>query len=287
MADVRALLKAKRQEVRINHPLASYSGSGQLRCIACGIIIKEGTAWNGHIGSKAHRMNAARLREEERQQELRRETELQQQKRSMDEVDADTSDEELQPKRRRVEDAEGSPSAGAPPLAPNGEPRSAFPADFFSDASRAPPPPSSDDGSEDIEVGGPPAPRSTSAAATAIDKEWEEFQAALIEVPDAREAYKRATVFAEPVLVSEIPEGFPPPSGQADGAGEQKDPSDEAAVRRRKEQEERELIMDRLMDEEQAQEEADAKVVVLKNKLDALKKHREAARAAKRQKGSR
>ena len=56
----------------------------------------------------------------------------------------------------------------------------------------------------------------------------------------------------------------------------------EEARRRRKEQDERELIMDRLLEEEQAQEEADARVSVLKNKLDALRKKREAAKAAKK-----
>ncbi|KAI0324322.1 hypothetical protein GY45DRAFT_1331656 [Cubamyces sp. BRFM 1775] len=34
MADARALLRAKRQEARIEHPLASYNTAGQLRCIA-------------------------------------------------------------------------------------------------------------------------------------------------------------------------------------------------------------------------------------------------------------
>ena len=42
------------------------------------------------------------------------------------------------------------------------------------------------------------------------------------------------------------------------------------------------MIMDRLIEEEQAQEEADARVSVLKNKLEALKKKREAAKAAKK-----
>ena len=65
MADVRALLKAKRQEARITHPLASYSAAGQLRCAACGTAVKHASAWEGHVGSKAHRTNAARLRQEQ------------------------------------------------------------------------------------------------------------------------------------------------------------------------------------------------------------------------------
>ncbi|KAJ3009632.1 hypothetical protein NUW54_g2722 [Trametes sanguinea] len=71
MADARALLRAKRQEARIEHPLASYNAAGQLRCIACGIAIKQATAWEGHIGSKTHRTNAARLREERAREEQR------------------------------------------------------------------------------------------------------------------------------------------------------------------------------------------------------------------------
>jgi zinc finger protein 830 len=39
--------------------------------------------------------------------------------------------------------------------------------------------------------------------------------------------------------------------------------------------------MDRLMDEEAAQEEADMKVIVMKRRLEALKKKREAAKAVK------
>ena len=66
MADVRALLKAKRQEARITHPYAAYSSSGQLRCAVCGTAVKQASMWAGHLGSKAHRVNvaAAKAREE-------------------------------------------------------------------------------------------------------------------------------------------------------------------------------------------------------------------------------
>src|SRR6266567_2500949 len=62
MADVRALLKAKRQEARISHPYAAYNASGQLKCSVCGLVIKYGSAWEGHLGSKIHRTNVARMR---------------------------------------------------------------------------------------------------------------------------------------------------------------------------------------------------------------------------------
>jgi len=55
---------------------------------------------------------------------------------------------------------------------------------------------------------------------------------------------------------------------------------DEEQLKKLKEQDERELIMDRLLEEERAQEEADAKVMLLKSRLDALKQKRQAARAA-------
>ena len=63
--DVRALLKAKREEVRITHPLAAYGAGGQLRCSACGTPVKPASAWEGHVGSKAHRLAVARMREAE------------------------------------------------------------------------------------------------------------------------------------------------------------------------------------------------------------------------------
>jgi zinc finger protein 830 len=48
---------------------------------------------------------------------------------------------------------------------------------------------------------------------------------------------------------------------------------------RKRLQEERELIMDRLLDEERAQEDADAKVSALKARLQAIKLKRAARKA--------
>lgn len=77
MADARALLRAKRQEseARINHPYASYNAAGQLRCTACGLPVKGGSMWEGHVGSKAHRVAVRKMKareEEEREKEQRR-----------------------------------------------------------------------------------------------------------------------------------------------------------------------------------------------------------------------
>ena len=281
MSDVRALLKAKRQEARISHPLASYSSTGQLRCIACGTVVKQAASWNGHVGSKAHRINAVKLKEAE-QARQRQETMPVKRKPDTDE-DADEDemeDADMTPvlKKRKTEstDLEEGSAARRPPV-------QGFPDDFFSDPSKAPPPSSSDGEEEDSEMN-----QNTEEAASqsvAADDEWERFQMAVLNPPtdeERREAFERATVVAEPVFASETPEGFPPAlSSDQDAHGEPQAALSEEELRQRKEQEERELIMDRLMEEERAQEEADAKVSMLKSKLDALKRKREAAKAAR------
>ncbi|RPD60972.1 hypothetical protein L226DRAFT_53475 [Lentinus tigrinus ALCF2SS1-7] len=299
MADVRALLKAKRQEVRITHPLATYTSSGQLRCVACGTAVKHASAWEGHIGSKSHRTNAARLREERAREAQRAAEEQESLKRKAMEVDEDEEDVDedtpmVDAKRRRTESEEPHPipSAPAAPAASSKAKRGALPADFFSDPSMAPPPAEDDEDEDDANgagqgAGAPTAPAQADGKQDVLDLEWQRFQQSVLNAPDYQETYERATVAAEPVLAAEVPQGFPSASGAegvVDGEGERHEELDEEAKRRRKEQDERELIMDRLMEEEQAQEEADARVSVLKNKLEALKRNREAARAAKAKK---
>ncbi|KAL6307510.1 hypothetical protein BKA93DRAFT_823264 [Sparassis latifolia] len=262
MSDVRALLKAKRQEIHVNHPLASYTSSGQLRCIACSTIVKQSSSWDGHVGSKAHRTNAARLKEQQRLREIQEESERKRRA-------AEKDEEETVSKRQKVQE-EDSEDDEAP-----SHPRAGFPADFFSDPSRAPLPPPSDDESDEVAL-------TVDAPVDAVDLEWRRFQEAVLNAPDEREAYERATVVAEPVLAVESPSGFPP--AQTDvghQVSQHEEVVDQAELRRRREQEERELIMDRLLDEERAQEEADEKVTVLKLRLNALKKQREAARKLK------
>ena len=151
MSDVRALLKAKRQEARVNHPLATYNASGQLRCLACGTVVKHASSWEGHVGSKAHRQNAARLREEEQRRAAQAEKEAAQAEREAAaaqgkrKADDDTDDDEDLPhfdsKKRRLDGEERAEGETRPA---NG-----FPADFFSDPSQAPPPPESDEEDED------------------------------------------------------------------------------------------------------------------------------------------
>ncbi|KAK0495319.1 hypothetical protein EDD18DRAFT_1106538 [Armillaria luteobubalina] len=247
MTDVRALLKAKRQEARISHPLASYSSSGQLRCSACGTIVKYSSAWEGHLGSKSHRTTVARLKEEERKKEEQRLKEEEEKNRislgkrkSADDEDMDVADE---PAAKKAKSSNASPG---------------FPADFFSDPSLAPAP--------------------TATVHQVSTEEWERFQRDVINAPEYQDTYENATVFAEPVMVSETPEGFP--TQEIEAVVADPTPLDEEERRKQREQDERELIMDRLLDEEQAQEEADMKVTVMQSRLDALKKQR-AARASK------
>jgi len=264
MADVRALLKAKRQEARVNHPLASYTTTGQLRCSVCGTNIKHASAWDGHLGSKAHRTNVTRAKEEEKARE---------QQQAAQEVQSS--------KRKADEESSGGDIAKKQKIEPAGStPPGTFPSDFFSDPSKAPPPPSYDSDDDEVDsLPTAPAPvseRHVAFGQSELDQEWIKFQHAVINAPDTRETYDRATVFAEPDLVSGVAEGFPPLQGEESPEAEGK--LDLEQERRRKEWDERELIMDRLLDEERAQEEADMKVSVLKSRLEALRTKREVGR---------
>ncbi|KAJ7594276.1 hypothetical protein C8J56DRAFT_776106 [Mycena floridula] len=252
MADVRALLKAKREETRITHPLASYNQNGQLRCSVCGTLVKHASAWEGHLGSKGHRTTVAKLKEEARAQEeqrLKQEREaIARGKRKLEEEDEDEEEEETA-KKPRVDD-------------------STFPSDFFSDSSRALPTADDDEEEEEAVV------EEKEVSKPAVDLEWERFQREVVNAPvddDRREQYESATIMAEPVLVSQT-EGMPMAEEEVVEPTKLTDEEE----RRKKEQDDKELIMDRLLEEERVQEEADMKVVALKNRLEALKKKRAA-----------
>ena len=312
MADVRALLKAKRQEVRITHPYAAYGANGALRCTACGTAIKFASAWEGHLGSKAHRVAVSKRKaEEEREDE-----------------DGDGEEDQMatatRKKRQRTEESEIAPGIDGPSSDAPHSTGTGFPADFFSDPSRAPPRTSTggqdDDDDDDADDDGhnqdakaktaaapaPPAPKSQ------FDMEWDAFErdmqqqrssrpaggnesaalaAAAAAAMDPQEMYARATIAAEPELVSRM-EGLPVDSGATaqEGTTEQggtlgaveeggRKVPEEELERRRKERDERELIMDRLVEEERAQEDAYGRVALLKNRIQMLKEKRELAKA--------
>jgi zinc finger protein 830 len=259
MADVRALLKAKRQEARISHPYAAYNPSGQLKCLVCGLVIKHASAWEGHLGSKSHRTNVARMREEENRQRIAVHE---------DEDDSETTGKRKAPaaevessqveKKRKVEET---------PLQSQ-----SFPQDFFSDPSRAPIPLSEGESDEEVEDGAPTFPTQHLPPSTEVDLEYQRFQLELLKNADPSETYDRATVVAEPVLASTDIPGFPTNADEA--ASTQPVDLTEEQTRRKREQEDRELIMDRLLEEERAQEDADIRVQLLKTKLEALRKKR-------------
>jgi len=197
----------------------------------------------------------------------------------------DSSDnEEIYPtsesKKRKVTPED--PSKPAP-----GHPTSGFPSDFFSDPSRAPIPSAGDESSGEDEDNPSPAP--PTATDKPIDLEWQRFQQEMLApaptpTDHRHEAFKRATVFAEPELLPENMSGLPTQEPLDVDVMVAEIPKTEEELRKMKEVDEKELIMDRLLEEERAQEEADAKVALLKGRLDALKKRRNEAKATRAKK---
>ena len=170
---------------------------------------------------------------------------------------------------------------------PTSEHSGAFPSDFFSDPSRAPIRAAEDDPSDEDESS--PVQMPPGATDNHIDLEWQRFQQEMLNPPptsvDQRhEAFKRATVFAEPELLPENVLGLPTQVLPDADTTEGEVPRSEEESRKKKEEDEKELIIDRLLEEERAQEEADAKVVSLKGRLDALKRKRDEAKAARAKK---
>ena len=318
MADVRALLKAKRQEARINHPYAAYGANGALRCTACGVAVKIASAWEGHLGSKSHRVAVANLKAKAEQSSARTTataatTTLSKRKAEEEQGGDDDDDdddrqmrvevvrtEEVgQPqsrsgKRQRTEEREVEGQAQA---------SRAFPADFFSDPSRAPP---RDDGEEEDEMMDQDQDQETTTRTTAppksqFDMEWEAFERDLQQprpvegadsagaeatVVDPHVVHARATIAAEPELVSSFvglpagTQGGDDDAGGAQGVEERKAVAiSEEEGRKRREMDDRELIIDRLVEEERAQEDAYNRVALLRNKVQMLKQKRQLAKA--------
>lgn len=57
MADVRSLLRSEQALRRISHPNLSYTKSGLLNCMACSLLIKSESLWEGHLRSANHKKN--------------------------------------------------------------------------------------------------------------------------------------------------------------------------------------------------------------------------------------
>ena len=258
MADVRALLKAKRQEVRIAHPFATYTPSDQLKCQVCGTLIKHASAWEGHLGSKFHRTNTTLLKEGKTREILKNNEEQSvpgKRKAEMDESDKQTD------KKRRIDEGHG-----------RSNPVHELPNDFFSDPSHGPvipefPSDESNNDANDINL-----VETTTHSTSVLDLEYDLFRRGFL--TDHSQTYDRATIVADPVPVPPYIPGFPASTvvlAQNEGEKDTRD------------YEERELIMDRLLEEERAQEDADLRVYLMKNKLEGLKKRREDMKALKLQ----
>ena len=338
MADVRALLKAKRQEAqaqaRITHPYAAYGANGALRCAACGVAVKFAGAWEGHLGSKAHRVAVANLKTSAALSKRKAE-----EQEGGEDADADADedgdgDEQMEMerpgKRQRTEEREvqvrgagGGGAAGADSVEEEEEAprqhgaassRAGFPMDFFSDPARAPLARGGRDGGDDeddddeemMDQDEVRQGTTTTAPKSQFEMEWAAFErdmqtvrlpqpataaaAAAATATDPQEAYARATIAAEPELVPSLvglPTSKSAGAGAGVGAGTQDDGREgqkaaavsEEEERRRKELDERELIIDRLVEEERAQEDAYNRVALLRNRVQMLKKKRELAKA--------
>jgi zinc finger protein 830 len=332
MADVRALLKAKRQEARITHPYAAYGANGALRCAACGAAIKVASAWEGHLGSKAHRVAVANLKAAaaaagaaDKEGDGGARVVATSKRKAEAEGDGGEGEGGLDggltamataTKRQRTaereiaaDDAAAAGDADAHAGAGAGASHS-IPMDFFSDPSRAPPPRTSADENDDNDdemdqdenSHSKPAPAPAPAPKSQFDKEWAAFEREIQgislrrpkgaddpqETKTTTTTYAHATIAAEPELVPRF-EGLPlsadgtvptleAAAGGVDEAGARKG-SGEVEERKRKELDERELIIDRLVEEERAQEDAYGRVALLKNRIQMLKQKRELAKA--------
>ena len=324
MADVRALLKAKRQEARITHPYAAYGANGALRCAACGAAIKVASAWEGHLGSKAHRVAVANLKSAAGADKEGGATAVLSKRKAGEDGEGggdgglDGGLTAMATKRQRTverEIAADDDAAAADAHAAGAGASHSIPMDFFSDPSRAPPRTLADeDDNDDDEMdqdensnapAPAPAPTPSPTPKSQFDMEWAAFEREIQGISlrrpkggaaandgggaDRQEqetkttSYAHATIAAEPELVPRF-EGLPLSAdgteavGGVEEAGARKG-SGEVEERKRKELDERELIIDRLVEEERAQEDAYGRVALLKNRIHMLKQKRELAKA--------
>jgi len=256
MTDVRALLKAKRQEARVAHPFATYTLPDQLKCVICGTSIKHASAWEGHLGSKLHRTNITRLKEEKTRgnQEKTEEQSL------LGKRKAETNESNKQTDKKRRMDGTDAVHE--------------LPNDFFSDPSHVPvipkiPSDESDEDTNDINTAQTNAPLTS-----VLDLEYELFQRGFLEGTDRSQTYDQATIVADAVPASPHIPGFPTSTAVFAQNEDKKDTRD---------YDERELIMDRLLEEERAQEDADMRVHLMKSRFEGFKKRREAMKTLKLQ----
>jgi len=96
MADARALLRSQRETRRINHPHASYTGSGRLLCTVCNTTIKSEQFWPNHLRNPDHAARIQKLQNASNAQSNK--------KRKADDDDDETSDVDEGRKRMKATD---------------------------------------------------------------------------------------------------------------------------------------------------------------------------------------
>ncbi|KAH7102797.1 hypothetical protein BKA62DRAFT_637226, partial [Auriculariales sp. MPI-PUGE-AT-0066] len=159
---------------------------------SCAAPVKDGAAWDGHLGSKTHRKNGARVKEEQRLQEE-----------ALVQV-AQCEQNEAAERRAAKRPAEPESVDAAP--AKKQRTNSGFPSNFFTDSSRNLP---AGDSDEEDEEDGMPATASSRAAPipappepkSIIDLEWEAFPKDVVNadlaVEEKEDTYARAIVAAD------------------------------------------------------------------------------------------
>lgn len=217
--------------------------------------------WTAHVSSKQHRASLAREKDDERKRADR--------KRQQAESSSSSSS------KKRKADPVAGPSADEQGSSSSA---SGLPAGFFADPSAAPRPSSRSPS--------PPPPANLPAASTVpaappksteVDSEFDDFLASIAFAPSdptpstkpsAPDEVEGQTTFSSaPQLIKPVDPSAPPPEDEE----EEETP---AELKKRLEREEREEIMGRLLEEEQAQEEAFERVDRMKDRLLALKKVR-------------
>ncbi|ORY34652.1 hypothetical protein BCR39DRAFT_585618 [Naematelia encephala] len=273
--DARSLLRAKKAEARIEHPYASYTSRGDLRCSVCAVPVKQ---WDAHILTKQHRTSVAR----EKALAERAST-----KRAAAEQGGNM-------KRQKV----GSTSTGGGGV-------DGLPAGFFSSENQRNINISSTANDDDEEAQEEEEPSTTSTTtsrkdptliqpaptlpAKTGDADLDDFLASLAEpepnpnpnpnptLPGSSytttisgvASYEAAPILNIVDTQTEVEERDPEPE------------ETEAERRARLAREEREEIMGRLEEEERAQEDADDRVAALKARMEMIKKRREAKAGSK------
>lgn len=243
MSDVRELLRRKREETLVNHPYASYASNGQLRCIACGAVKPE--QWAGHIGSKAHRIAVSRSRAEEnsKMSSTHDLASVSGTKRSQ------TADEHSVQGR-----ATKKPKAGVNnELARTGLPLDADPTiASFEDAEVADTNLRSKLSKINAKSAYQIAIPDGDLSSSTLDLEWEMFQASISPVSDKTIAFDQATIFAEAMPAQTTTSIFPL-TGVVSTLTDANRPDtleaqNEERLRLKREEDDRELIMDRLIE---------------------------------------